>query len=107
MSRLRFPTRVLAVLALLAAAASTSVAPAQADTSTVVIQGGTTITDSGLFDNVILPGFEAQYPQYDLQFVAVGTSQALINAENGQGDAVWTHNPPAEQAFVNAGYSYE
>jgi tungstate transport system substrate-binding protein len=56
---------------------------------------------------VIIPGFKKAYPQYTLQFVPVGTGQALINAENGLGDAVFTHNPTAEQAFVNAGYSYE
>src|SRR5262245_27310662 len=73
----------------------------------VVVQAGTTIRDSGLWANVILPGFTAAFPQYTLKGVFVGTTQALINAENGQGDAVWTHNPPAEQDFIDKGYSYE
>src|SRR5262245_34451135 len=82
-------------------------APAHAVVTNVRVQGGTTIRDSGLLDNVITPGFEAAYPQYNLQFFAVGTSAALTNAEAGNGDAVFTHNPPAEQLFVNGGYSYE
>jgi tungstate transport system substrate-binding protein len=73
----------------------------------IVVQGGTTISDSGLWDNLIAPGFEAKYPQYTISFVAVGTGQAITNAEAGLGDAVWTHNPAAEQQFVSAGYSYE
>jgi len=81
--------------------------PSALATTNVIVQGGTTIKDSGLLANVVVPGFEAAYPQYTLQFVAVGTTQALINAENGLGDAVWTHAPSAETDFVNAGYSYE
>ena len=82
-------------------------ANADVDTGTVLVQGGTTITDSGLWANVVVPGFKKAYPQYTLQFVAVGTSQALINAENGQGDAVFTHAPPAEATFLAGGYSNE
>jgi tungstate transport system substrate-binding protein len=100
----------LAAVAVLAAPAST----ASAATSTVVVQGGTTISDSGLLQNVILPGFKKAFPQYTLQFVPVGTGQALTNAELGLGDAVFTHNPTAEAQFVQATtgdggnpYSYE
>jgi len=82
-------------------------APAHATTTQVIVQGGTTIRDSGLLANVITPGFQAAYPQYTLTFVAVGTGQALINAEAGQGDAVFTHNPAAEADFVAGGFSNE
>jgi tungstate transport system substrate-binding protein len=94
----------LAAVAALAAPASSATA---ATTSTVVVQGGTTISDSGLLQNVIVPGFHKAFPQYTLQFVPVGTGQALTNAELGEGDAVFTHNPTAEEAFVAKGYSYE
>ena len=81
---------------------------ALADSPTpVVVQGGTTPVDSGLYAAVIQPGFEAQYPQYDLQYVAVGTGQAITNAENGGGDAVFTHSPTLEASFVSNGYSDE
>jgi len=73
----------------------------------VRIQAGTTPQDSGLYDAVVVNQFEAQYPQYNLQFFGVGTSLAITNAENGQGDVVWTHAPTLEPGFVSGGYSYE
>jgi tungstate transport system substrate-binding protein len=73
----------------------------------VVIQGGTTPVDSGLYQNVLLPMFSAKYPQFNLQYVAVGTGQAITNAEAGQGDVVFTHSPTLEDSFVTNHYSYE
>lgn len=73
----------------------------------VVVQGTTDIRDAGLVDDVLVPGFEAAYPQYNLQYVAVGTGQALTNARAGQADAVLTHAPTVEAEFVADGYSYE
>lgn len=96
--------RLLWVLPLLAAWALAPVAAAQTN---VVVQGTTDTTDSGLVADVIQPGFEAAYPQYRLQYIAVGTGQALTNARAGQGDAVLTHAPSSEATFVNDGYSYE
>lgn len=81
-------------------------APSQA-AEDVVVQGTTDIRDAGLLDDVIVPGFEAAYPQYNLQYIAVGTGQALTNARNGQGDAVLTHAAPLEAQFVADGYSAE
>ena len=96
--------KLLCLLPLLTACALPSVAAAQTD---VRVQGTTDTTDSGLVDDVIKPGFEAAYPQYRLQYIAVGTGQALTNARAGQGDAVLTHAPTSEATFVSDGYSYE
>jgi tungstate transport system substrate-binding protein len=87
------------------AAVAGSVKPAAA--TTVVVQGGTTPTDSGLLQAVIEPGFHKMFPQYQLKYVSVGTGQAITNAENGQADAVFTHSPTLENSFVTSGYSYE
>jgi ABC-type tungstate transport system permease subunit len=73
----------------------------------IVVQGTTDTRDAGLVDDVIVPGFQAAYPQYTLQYIAVGTGQALTNAKAGQGDAVMTHSAALEADFVNEGYSYE
>ena len=73
----------------------------------IVVQGTTDTRDAGLVDDVIVPGFQAAYPQYTLQYIAVGTGQALTNAKAGQGDAVMTHSAPLEAEFVAQGYSYE
>jgi tungstate transport system substrate-binding protein len=81
--------------------------PGLAHASDVIVQGTTDVRDAGLLDDVIIPGFQKAYPQYTLKYIAVGTGQALTNAEAGQGDAVLTHAPTQEQDFVNAGYSAE
>jgi tungstate transport system substrate-binding protein len=97
-----------AMTALVGTTAITSSSTAQGVTKTnVIVQGGTTPIDSGLYQNVIFPKFTAQYPQYNLQYVSVGTGQAITNAEAGQGDAVFTHSPTLENTFVTSGYSYE
>ena len=75
--------------------------------STVVVQGGTSPTDSGLLQAVIEPGFARAYPQYRLKYIAAGTGQAITNAQSGQADAVLTHSTTAEASFVAAGYSQE
>ena len=96
------------VLALSAISLLTGASAASAvDSSTVVVQGGTTPTDSGLLQAVIEPGFKAAYPQYTLKYVSVGTGQAVTNAENGGGDALLTHSDKLEDDFVSKGYSFE
>jgi tungstate transport system substrate-binding protein len=81
------------------------VAPAAAHASDVIVQGTTDVRDAGLLDDVIVPGFHSAYPQYTLKYIAVGTGQAITNAEAGQGDAVLTHAPTQEAQFVSAGFS--
>jgi tungstate transport system substrate-binding protein len=93
-------------LALMAALAVLALAPA-AHASDVIVQGTTDVRDAGLLDDVIIPGFHAAYPQYTLKYIAVGTGQALTNAEAGQGDAVLTHAPTLEAQFIAGGYSYQ
>lgn len=96
---------VVALLALLVAARL--VFPAGPHASNVIVQGTTDVRDAGLLDDVIVPGFKKAYPQYTLKYIAVGSGEALANAEAGQGDAVLTHAPAKEQPFVKAGYSAE
>jgi len=81
-------------------------APA-ARASDVIVQGTTDIRDAGLLEDVIVPGFQAAYPQYTLKYIAVGTGQAIANARTGQGDALVTHAPTLERAFLEEGYSLE
>lgn len=95
---------VAAVLGLALAAASTA---STAQASTVIVQGTTDIRDAGLLDDVIVPGFQAAYPQYTIKYIAVGTGQAITNAKAGQGDAMVTHAPTLEKGFVEEGYSLE
>ena len=97
------PKRLAVFIVAIAALA----APAAARASDVIVQGTTDVRDAGLLDDVIAPGFKAAYPQYTLKYVAVGTGQALTNAQAGQGDAVLTHAPTLESTFVANGFSDE
>jgi tungstate transport system substrate-binding protein len=94
-------------LAVLILSVSALALPATAHASDVIVQGTTDVRDAGLLDDVISPGFHAAYPQYTLKYIAVGTGQALTNAQAGQGDAVLTHAPTLEAQFVANGYSDE
>jgi len=73
---------------------------AQADR--LLLQSTTSTQNSGLYDH-ILPLFEAE-TGIDVQVVAVGTGQAIRNAQNGDADVLIVHAKAAEEAFVAAGY---
>ena len=73
----------------------------------LVVQSTTSVRDSGLLEQVIVPEFQREYPQWQLKVVAVGTGQAITNARAGQGDVLITHAPPLEAQFVADGYSLE
>ena len=60
----------------------------------LIVQSTTSVRDSGLLEQVIVPEFQREYPQWRLKVVAVGTGQAITNARAGQGDVLITHAPP-------------
>ena len=66
------------------------------------MQSTTSTENSGLF-KYLLPIFKAK-TGVDVRVVAVGTGQALKNAERGDGDVVLTHAKAAEEKFVADGF---
>lgn len=90
---------------LLATAALFLAAPAHAADEHIVIQSTTSTEASGLFEH-ILPIFE-DGTGIDARVVAVGTGQALKNAQNCDGDVLFVHARPAELEFVAAGYGVD
>jgi len=88
-----------------AALAGLALAPAQAADDHILIQSTTSTEASGLFDH-ILPQFEAE-AGIDARVVAVGTGQALKNAQNCDGDVLFVHAKPAELEFVANGYGLD
>jgi tungstate transport system substrate-binding protein len=94
-------TRPLSVLLALLLA---GVVPAQAE-EMVVVQSTTSTQNSGLFEHV-LPIFEAE-TGIDVRVVAVGTGQAIRNAQNGDGDVLLVHSRADEEAFVDEGHGLE
>jgi tungstate transport system substrate-binding protein len=68
----------------------------------IIVQSTTSTQNSGLFEH-ILPAF-TEKTGIEVRVVAVGTGQALKNAENGDGDVVLVHSKPDEEKFVADGW---
>lgn len=79
------------------------VPPAAAEDGTaIIVQSTTSTANSGLYDH-LLPLIRAA-TGVEAHVVAVGTGQAIRNAENCDGDVLLVHARAAEEAFVAAGY---
>jgi tungstate transport system substrate-binding protein len=91
----------LAALGLLAAPGPA----ARAQDQFIIVQSTTSTEASGLFDH-ILPKFQER-TGIEARVVAVGTGQALKNAQNCDGDVLFVHAKTDEEKFVNAGYGVE
>ncbi len=76
--------------------------PVSAADPFIIVQSTTSTQNSGLFD-VLLPKFKAA-TGIEARVVAVGTGQALKNAQNCDGDVLFVHAKPDEEKFVAAGY---
>jgi len=68
----------------------------------IIVQSTTSTQNSGLFEH-ILPLFTKK-TGIEVRVVAVGTGQALKNAEKGDGDVVLVHSQPDEEKFVADGW---
>jgi tungstate transport system substrate-binding protein len=71
----------------------------------IVVQSTTSTQNSGLLD-AILPQFE-DFSGHEVRVVAVGTGQALRNAQNGDGDILLVHAKSAEEQFVADGWGVQ
>jgi len=92
----------LLATALTLALALAATAPAQAEDKSIIVQSTTSTQNSGLFDH-ILPMFEKK-TGIKVNVVAVGTGQAIKNAQNCDGDVLFVHAKAAEEKFVAEGY---
>ena len=89
---------VLANVVLLALSFSVS----SAADNFIIVQSTTSTQNSGLFEH-ILPLFTKK-TGIEVRVVAVGTGQALKNAEKGDGDVVLVHSQSDEEKFVADGW---
>ena len=87
---------------MLAALLTAGAGVAQAADRFITVQSTTSTQASGLYE-YLLPKFTDK-TGIDVHVVAVGTGQALKNAENCDGDILVVHAKPAEEKFVEAGY---
>ena len=88
----------LAVAVLLAVVAM----PAVAAERFITVASTTSTENSGLF-GFILPQFQ-QATEIEVRVVAVGTGQAIKNAERGDADVLFVHHQPSEEQFVAQGF---
>ncbi|MBF9036615.1 solute-binding protein [Rhodobacterales bacterium HKCCE2091] len=91
--------------AILAAGFALAALPAVAQDGVVLVQSTTSTQNSGLYDHILPIAEEAL--GLDIRVVAVGTGQALQNAERCDGDMLIVHARDAEIAFVEAGFGTE
>ncbi len=74
----------------------------QAFAGTILVQSTTSTQDSGIYE-YLLPLFEAE-TGIKVNVVAVGTGQAIKNAQNGDADVLLVHSKADEEKFVAEGY---
>src|ERR1700761_1648666 len=88
-TRMRRSFRAATAVAIAACALAPAVARAD-DASTVTVEGTSDVSDSHLMDKVIVPGFQAAYPQYTLSYDAPsgGTGAALDKVRTGTGSGL-------------------
>ena len=68
----------------------------------IILQSTTSTQNSGLYD-YILPIF-SNLKDVDVRVVAVGTGQAIKNAQNCDGDVLIVHSKNSEENFVKSGF---
>jgi tungstate transport system substrate-binding protein len=73
------------------------------DYTQLLIETTTSVRDSGLMDAVVVPAFEARFPDVTFKYVAVGSGQALADAAAGNCDAIIVHSPEAEHKVQRTG----
>ena len=76
--------------------------PAVAAERYITVASTTSTEHSGLF-GFILPKFQ-QATGIEVRVVAVGTGQAMKNAERGDADVLFVHHRPSEEQFVAQGF---
>jgi tungstate transport system substrate-binding protein len=81
--------------------------------NTLTVVGTSDVQDSGLFDNVLRPGFEAFYNKthptapITISYLPKGTQAAITAAEAGSASALLVHAASLENQFVHDGFSAE
>src|SRR6056297_3221607 len=105
MSGKKLAHQLASTLAAVAVACTSASTAAFAADDSIILQSTTSTANSGLYD-YILPMFTDK-TGIQVNVVAVGTGQAIRNAQNGDGDVLLVHARPAEEKFVEDGYGVE
>ena len=89
-------------LPVLLALSAQSASGQSAGADSIIVQSTTSTQNAGFYDHVVPPFTAAT--GIEVRVVAVGTGQALKNAQNCDGDLLIVHAREAEDNFITAGY---
>src|SRR5659263_677713 len=70
----------------------------------LIVATTTSLKDSGLIDDVVLPLFAKAAPNVTVKVLAVGSGEAMAMGEKGEADVLFVHSPADEAAFMAAGH---
>jgi tungstate transport system substrate-binding protein len=73
------------------------------DNSQLILATTTSVNDSGLLRDVVLPAYTKAHPGITVKTVAVGSGDAIALAQRGDADVVIVHSPSDEAGLMNAG----
>lgn len=80
--------------------------PAEAEIVNLVLASTTSTQDSGLFE-VLIPAFEKDNPDINVQVLAVGSGEAIQKGRDGDADVLLVHAKADEEQFVADGFAEE
>ena len=74
------------------------------DQGRLLVATTTSLNDSGLLDDVVLPAYERLHPGVTVKVVAVGSGEAIAMGAQGDADVLLVHSPDDETAFMAEGH---
>jgi len=70
----------------------------------LIVATTTSLNDSGLLEDVVLPAFKQQHPDVTVKVVAVGSGEAIAMGAKGEADVLLVHSPDDEAQFMADGH---
>ena len=89
---------------LLAVACGSDEPGSAVDQGRLLVATTTSLNDSGLLDDVVLPAYERLHPGVTVKVVAVGSGEAIAMGAKGDADVLLVHSPDDEAAFMKDGH---
>jgi len=95
---------VLAAALVVGAAACGSSAEPSVQRDQLIVATTTSLNDSGLLEDAILPALKERQPGLTVKVVAVGSGEAIAMGAKGEADVLLVHSPADEAQFMADGH---
>lgn len=89
---------------LLAAACGSDEPGSAVEQGRLLVATTTSLSDSGLLDDVVLPAYQRLHPGVTVKVVAVGSGEAIAMGAQGDADVLLVHSPEDEAQFMADGH---